>query len=224
MMKITEIQPYIERYQLQVLLPHIELIQLKKHQATDIILSEGSEIDGLYLLVNGKCRVTTNEVTGKSLLLRFCSPFSILGDIECVQNVPVQSEVLAEEECTFLFIAIEHYKNALSLDSEFLQLLLKELAYKLQTCTTASRVNLLASVETRFASYLCTIRSDQAFAKQLTTNNVEQIASLIGTTPRHLNRVIKKLNEQGILQKEQHKLTVNKWPAIEILSEGIRYE
>ncbi|MCZ8538326.1 Crp/Fnr family transcriptional regulator [Paenisporosarcina quisquiliarum] len=223
-MKLIEIQTYIKEYQLHVLIPYIEFIQLKTFGAGDQILHEGAEIDGLYLLVDGKCRIATNEITGKSLLLRFCSPFSILGDIECFQNVPVQSEVHAEEGCTFLFIPIDQYKYSLSLEPDFLQLLLKELAYKLQTCTTASRVNLLASAETRLASYLCTIKIDNKFAKQLATNNIEEIASLIGITPRHLNRVIKKWHENGILQKTRSQLIINDWPIVERLSEGIRYE
>lgn len=223
-MKLTEIQTYIENYELQILLPHVEFIQLKKYDAGDNILTEGYQIDGLYLLVNGKCRVATTEITGKSLLLRFCSPFSILGDIECFQKVPIQSEVHAEEPCTFLFIPIDYYKHTLSLEPKFLQLLLKELAYKLQTCTTASRVNLLASAETRFASYLCTIKLDNTFAKQLATNNLEEIASLIGTTPRHLNRIIQKFQEKGILQKTRHQLIITDWSSVEKLSEGIRYE
>lgn len=223
-MKLTEIQTYIENNELQMLLPYVEFIQLKTYEAGDNILTEGDQIDGLYLLVNGKCRVATTEITGKSLLLRFCSPFSILGDIECFQHVPIQSEVHAEEPCTFLFIPIDYYKHSLSLEPEFLQLLLKDLAYKLQTCTTASRVNLLASAETRFASYLCTTKLDNTFAKQIATNNLEEIASLIGTTPRHLNRVIKKFQEKGILQKTRHQLIITDWSSIEKLSEGIRYE
>ncbi|TAA72677.1 Crp/Fnr family transcriptional regulator [Planococcus salinarum] len=223
-MKLTEILTYIENYELQMLLPHVEFIQLKTYEAGDTILTEGHRIEGLYLLVNGKCRVATNEITGKSLLLRFCTPFSILGDIECFQNVPIQSEVSAEEPCEFLFISIDYYKHSLSLEPEFLQLLLKDLAYKLKTCTTASRVNLLASAETRFASYLCTIKTDDKFAKQLATNNLEEIASLIGTTPRHLNRVIQKFQEKGILQKTRHQLIITDWSSIEKLSEGIRYE
>ncbi|MCW1927484.1 Crp/Fnr family transcriptional regulator [Bhargavaea beijingensis] len=223
-MNLTKIQTYIENHELQMLLPHIESIQLKTYDAGEVILSEGHQIDGLYLLVNGRCRVATTEITGKSLLLRFCSPFSILGDIECFQNVPIQSEVHAEEPCTFLFIPINCYKQSLSLKPEFLQLLLKELAYKLQTCTTASRVNLLASAETRFASYLCTVKTDHLFAKQLVTHNMEQIASLIGTTPRHLNRVIQKFQEKGILQKTRHQLIITDWSSVEKLSEGIRYE
>lgn len=121
-MNLTKIQTYIENHELQMLLPHIESIQLKTYDAGEVILSEGHQIDGLYLLVNGRCRVATTEITGKSLLLRFCSPFSILGDIECFQNVPIQSEVHAEEPCTFLFIPINCYKQSLSLKPEFLQL------------------------------------------------------------------------------------------------------
>jgi len=221
---MKSVQAYIEQYKLHMLLPFISSIKLKTYASSACILKEGDPIDGLYILVEGKYRVTTNEVTGKSLLLRFCSPFSIAGDIEYFRNLPIQSEVIAEDACVFLFISIQDYECTLKKNAEFSQLLLQELAYKLQTCTVASRVNSLASVETRFASYLCSIKSNSSFGQQMKTDNLAQIASLIGTTPRHLNRVLKKLKEDGIIRKGKDELLIKDWDAIEQLSEGIRYE
>ncbi|WMT43043.1 helix-turn-helix domain-containing protein [Paenibacillus sp. D2_2] len=109
-------------------------------------------------------------------------------------------------------------------ENSFLNELLRHLSYKLQTCTTASRVNLLASVEERFASYLLTTRLQNEFGKEILTPHISEIASLIGTTPRHLNRVIHKLMVMNVVIKEKKRLVISDWARLEEISNGIRYE
>ncbi|KAA1186331.1 cyclic nucleotide-binding domain-containing protein [Paenibacillus sp. B2(2019)] len=47
-----------------------------------MILHEGDELDGIYFQVEGRIKVSSSVGTGKPLLLRFCSPLSLFGDIE----------------------------------------------------------------------------------------------------------------------------------------------
>ena len=107
-----------------------------------------------YFWQKEKVKVTSCVETGKSLLLRFSQPLSIIGDIELIRDVTVQSQVEAVSECLCIGLPVEYIKNNEIDNPRFLRILLDHLSYKLQTCTTASRVNLLASVENRFASYL----------------------------------------------------------------------
>lgn len=62
------------------------------------------------------------------------------------------------------------------------------------------------------------------FGKELATTNHAEIASLIGTTTRHLNRVIEKLSQKGILMKKDKEIFVLDWFEVEQLSCGLRYE
>lgn len=109
----------------------------------------------------------------------------------------------------------------------FTSTLLDHLSYKLQTCTTASRVNLLASVENRFASYLMSTMSPgshDSFGMELQTDHIGEIASLLGTTHRHLNRVLQAFVQDRILERNGQMIRVLDWNAVEKASNGIRYE
>ncbi|MDI2588756.1 Crp/Fnr family transcriptional regulator [Psychrobacillus sp. NEAU-3TGS] len=198
--------------------------QIRRYRRNEVVLVEGEDIDGLYIQVSGRTKITTSVITGKALLLRFCSAISFMGEIELVQKVPIQSQVTAVEETDFIFITKTYIHNELMKDITFLQQLLAHTTYKLQTCTTASRINLLASVETRFASYLCTVRNGVSFGKEIQTTNSTEIASLIGTTTRHLNRVIEKLAFKKVIEKKKKEIIVIEWEKIEELSDGLRYE
>ncbi|MBB2480759.1 Crp/Fnr family transcriptional regulator [Bacillus sp. APMAM] len=197
---------------------------LRTFHEKEIILQSGKEIDGLYLLIEGRYYVTTREVTGKELLLRYCNPLSVLGDIEILQDCTIQSDCIASSKCTFIFIPLSVYITYLQMDGTFTKLLLKELAYKLQTCTISSRVNALASVEARFAAYLCTIYSDSSTKDYIFTSNLNEVASLIGTTKRHLNRIIKTWGEQDIITRTTEGIKIIDFAKLDLYSEDIRYE
>lgn len=199
-------------------------IQLRAYEKNEVVLHEGDELDGIYLQVEGRTKVTTSVESGKSLLLRFCHPFSVFGDIEIVQKVVVQSQVEAVADTRFLFIDKQTVEKRLMQDYRFLNELLKHLSFKLQTCTSASKINLLAAVEERLAIYLLTTRLPNDFGKEIQTQNISEIASVIGTTPRHLNRLIQKMTEYGILSKQRNGFTVLDWDKLNEISGGLRYD
>ncbi|WP_077595987.1 Crp/Fnr family transcriptional regulator [Oceanobacillus kimchii] len=200
---------------------------LQQYEQDEIILLEGIELKSLLFLVEGKAKIASNVETGKSLLLRFVQPFSIIGDIELIRDVPVQSQVKAVNECLLIGLPFDYIKQHEINNPKFLQTLLEHVSYKLQTCTTASSVNLLASVENKFASYLMSTISpepDNNFGIELRTSNIKEIADLLGTTYRHLNRVINSLCQRKIIKKDIDSIRILNWTVLEEISNGIRYE
>ncbi|MCP1146581.1 Crp/Fnr family transcriptional regulator [Lysinibacillus endophyticus] len=202
----------------------ISKLQLKTYKENECILKTGDEIDGLYFLIEGKYYVSSLEITGKELLLRYSKKPSILGDIEIFEQCKIQSNCIAAENCEFIFVPLHIYNNYLKSDSSFTHLLLKEMAYKLKTCTISSRVNALSPVSVRLAAYYCTIESSRANSEYITTNNLDEIASLIGTTKRHLNRILKQWNEEGTIHREGDKVQVLNWGKVKLYSNDVRFE
>lgn len=200
---------------------------LQQYEQDEIILLEGIELESLLFLVEGKVKITSSVETGKLLLLRFVQPFSIIGDIELIRNVPVQSQVKAVNECLLIGLHFDYIKQHEMNNPQFLHTLLEHVSYKLQTCTTASRVNLLASVENKFASYLMSTISpdpDNIFGMELKTSNIKEVADLLGTTYRHLNRVIHSLSEKKIIERDKNSIRILNWSCLEEISNGIRYK
>lgn len=199
--------------------------ELRRYEPGELVLQEGEQMEALLLLVEGRVKITSSVQTGKVLLLRFCEPFAIMGDIELIQKIVVQSQVEAVRNTLCIAVPFKYiYEHAIQ-EPKFLMSLLTHVTYKLQTCTTASRVNLLASVENRFASYLITtLHEDNEFGKEIRTTNTQEIADLIGTTSRHLNRIILKLSEQGLIAREEDTIHILDKKALQELSNGIRYE
>lgn len=126
----TRIQYYILKYQLNPMLPQIDNLplQLRTYDRNEIILREGAELDGIYFQVEGRTRVSSSVETGKSLLLRFCHPLSVFGDIELIQKIVIQSQVEAVQRTTFLYVNKHMVETVLMKDLSFLQELLRQLS------------------------------------------------------------------------------------------------
>lgn len=193
-------------------------------QPNEFILKAGDRIDGIYFLLSGRYMVSSLEVTGKELLLRYCQQPAIMGDIEIFTDCLVESNCIAVEPCEVLCVPLEVYEAHLKFDSKFNQLLLQELAYKLRTCTISSRVNALSPAGVRLAAYLCTVESPSHLNQYIKTNSLEDVASLIGTTKRHLNRILKDWSEKGIIKREEKEIQILNWDKINEISENVRFE
>ncbi|TBL80423.1 Crp/Fnr family transcriptional regulator [Paenibacillus thalictri] len=220
------IQNHIATHHLDQMFSSVAALNLhfRTYDANETILSEGEMLDGIYIQVEGQSRVSSSLETGKSLLLRFCHPVSIFGDIELIQNVAVQSRVEAIRPCSFIFVPIREVRQHLMGDPLFLNELLRHMAYKLQTCTAASRVNLLSSVEERFASYLLSTGLPKDFGKELHTTHTAEIAAIVGTSSRHINRLVHKLECRGIIAKNKNGIDILDWDELDRISNGVRYD
>nr|WP_232337081.1 Crp/Fnr family transcriptional regulator [Lysinibacillus timonensis] len=202
----------------------LEQLQYRIYQTNEYILKTGDEIDGLYFLIEGKYYVSSIEITGKELLLRYSKKPAILGDIEIFEQCTIQSNCIAAEVCEFIFVPLVIYNHYLKNNVGFTQLLLKELAYKLKTCTISSRVNALSPVSVRLAAYYCTIASTKSNSEYIISNKLDEVASLIGTTKRHLNRILKGWNEEGTIHRDGDNIQILNWGQMEIYSNDVRFE
>ncbi|OZQ72345.1 hypothetical protein CA598_31830 [Paenibacillus sp. VTT E-133291] len=68
------------------------------------------------------------------------------------------------------------------------------------------------------------MKLEREFGKEIQTPYIPDIASLIGTTPRHLNRVIQRLTDMEILYKVKQEIVVLDWERLDEMSNGIRFE
>ncbi|WP_244990823.1 Crp/Fnr family transcriptional regulator [Brochothrix thermosphacta] len=87
-------------------------------------------------------------------------------------------------------------------DARFLQLLLNVVSEKFWLKSEALSINLLYPVEVRFASYLTSIVCDEQNCA-LNRSELKDTADLIGTSSRHLNRIIKAFIEDGMIERTE---------------------
>ncbi|WP_245600218.1 Crp/Fnr family transcriptional regulator [Paenibacillus harenae] len=222
----------IDRYAVQYKLNEIfdpaaiASMRLLSYSKGEAVCSAGDHLDHLYLLVKGKTKVYTTLPNGKSVLLRFNEPLAVVGDMELMTGNPVQCMVESVGESLFLAISKEALRDTAFQSPRFLSFIIKQLSHKLYTASNASSLNLLYPVENRFASYLVSVTSDDphsAALKEIKTDKLTEVAEKLGTSYRHLNRVIAQLARSGIVERERGAVYIRDLERLKELASGNLY-
>ncbi|MNS73259.1 Regulatory protein YeiL [compost metagenome] len=225
----TRLKSYLELYQLgavfdERLLPHLSLYSFEQGE---LICSQGEPAHNLYVLVKGKVKIYTTSAEGKTLILSFKTPLDVIGDIEYVQGIEIINTV--EAVSSVVMIGIHHrwlVKYAQDYPP-FLQFLLGIITQKFFLKSNFLSFNLMHPVEVRLASYLLSVSyddSDSKFEGQLSSLSLKDAANLIGTSYRHLNRVIQKFCAEGLIERSKGSIRVKNREGLSGLASRNIYE
>lgn len=208
MIKIDDnkkIKRYVKKYQLDNIFSndmgeHMKLYMFSK---SDYICREEQYLDKMFFLVDGKAKVSKHLENGKSLLISFYTPFTIIGDVEFIKNNVTDCSVQAIEDTYCIGISFDIVRSELIKDCKFLIKICDYLGEKLTNSSNNSSINLLYPFENRLASYIVAFANieNDANKKFIFKENYSEIAELLGTTYRHLNRTLNKFCLDGILEK-----------------------
>lgn len=215
---------YIEDIFTETLMEHLSLNQFEQGE---IICAQGDPSQYLHILVKGKIKIHTTSSEGKKLILAFKTPLEVVGDIEYVQNIDLINTVEAVSPVSMISIHYDWLKKYGSDHPPFLKFLLEIITNKFHVKSNSLSFNLLYPVEVRLASYLLSISYDEEdvhFRGHLRTSNLRDVADLIGTSYRHLNRVIHQLCTVGLIERNKEGIVVKNRDGLRVLASRNIYE
>jgi CRP-like cAMP-binding protein len=205
--KAELLQSYIKSYQIETILnePLMPYLTLYRFDPGELICSQGDPSENLFLLVKGKVKIFTTSPEGKTLILSFKTPFDLIGDIEYVHGSDIINTV--EAVSSVHMIGVHHrWLNKYGKDHPpLLQFLLKIITNKFYIKSSSLSFNLLYPVEVRLASYLLSVSFDEtdSLYKGQISISIKDAANLIGTSYRHLNRVIQQFCAKGLIERNK---------------------
>ncbi|MBD3109181.1 Crp/Fnr family transcriptional regulator [Bacillus sp. AGMB 02131] len=220
---------YLQKYELEQIFEPIgieqfELLQLPKGH---VLCAKGDEINEMYLLVEGKLKIYTTTLDDKRLILRFQEAMGMIGDIEFIQATPVLYTIETSTDCTVIRLPYAVLRQKASQEPQFLTFLLKVVTNKFRAKTDAASLNLLYPVEVRLASYLLSTKADNErllYHEEAKDSSMNDIADMVGTSYRHLNRVIKKLCNDGVIERIGGKLFIKDIEKLREIAKNNIYE
>ena len=208
MIKIEDdkkLEEYIKRYEMENLFSDNmkEYMTLYMFSKNEYICREEEQLENMYFLVYGKAKVSKHLENGKSLLICFYMPLTIIGDVEFIRNNVTDCSVQAIEDTYCIGINFNIVRKKLTRDSKFLLKICEYLSDKLTNGSNNSSINLLYPLENRLASYIVAFINthDNKIKKFTFKESYSEISELLGTSYRHLNRILNKFCLEGILKK-----------------------
>lgn len=214
---------YVNKYNIDAIFTenmreYMEFVLFNKNE---YICKVDEELKYFYFFIHGKAKVYTSLSNGKSLLLGFYTPFKIIGDVEFMKHKFAISNMQVIEESYCIAIPMEILKNKTLEDCKFLRFICTELGEKLNTLSNYSSINLLYPLENRLASYILvsTSYSENEGESNITfQGNLTEISELLGTSYRHLLRVLNKLCTLGAIKKNEGNYEITNIQLLETLA------
>jgi len=207
------LQRYIELYNINSIFSndlkkHMILYEFKKNEH---IFNSLEKVNYFFFLVSGGAKIILNLENGKSLLIDYCKPLDMLGEMEIVNNPYARYDVVASELTTLIGFPIETFKVLVEGDPLFWKYLYSSSLSKLQSTLATNIISSAYTFEHVLANYIIThaIESDDEIF--LDSINFNDLAQLLGTSYRHLNRVLKKFIENGFIIKEKRKIIISNY-------------
>jgi CRP-like cAMP-binding protein len=217
------INQYLREYALENVLPkplqqHLSLYRFEPEEA---LCKQGEVPEYFFFLVRGKVKVYTTSAEGRTLLINFTSPLGVIGEIECLrglENLNTVSAVTPVEAIGIHKRLLSQYEEEVS----FLQFMLHMVTQKFYNKSVSLSFNLLYPVEVRLASYLLSVTSLEDAA--VSTANLKDMANLIGTSYRHLNRVVQSFCKEGLIERSRGTLALKDRRGLETVAGRNIYE
>ena len=199
-------------------------LALYRFEPGEPLCLQGEKPEFLFFLVHGKIKVYTTSAEGKTLLINFTTPLEVIGEIECLRG----KENLNTVTAVTLVEVIGIHKRRLSQyeeEASFLNLLLHIVTEKFYRKSISLGSNLLYPVEVRLASYLLSVcLEDESEPASEQMSSLKDIANLIGTSYRHLNRVLQKFCSDGLVERRRGTLIVKNRKGLRMVAGHNIYE
>ncbi|MEH7373937.1 Crp/Fnr family transcriptional regulator [Neobacillus drentensis] len=223
-----QLDAYIQTYQLETIFhePFIPHLSLYCFEQGELICSQGEASQYLYVLVKGKVKIYTSSPEGNTLILSFKKPLEVIGDIEYVQGIDIINTVEAVSPVWMIGIHHRWLKKYGSDHAPLLQFLLDIITKKFHLKNNSMSFNIMYPVEVRLASYLLSVSFDEfdSLNKNQLRISIKDAANLIGTSYRHLNRVITQFCEVGLIERNRGSILVKDRNGLRDLAGGNIYE
>lgn len=185
------------------------------------LFSEGDSAKGFYLVISGKIKIYKLSLEGKEQILHIFGSGEILGEVPVFAGGSYPANAEAIEPGRALFFPRTSFMELVGREPAIAVNLLGLLSQRLRRFTHMIEDLSLKEVPGRLAAYLIYLgkRSGSRQTLELEITKA-QLASLLGTIPETLSRILTKMAQQGIISVEGRKIRVLDLKALESLAAG----
>ncbi|MCB9135758.1 MAG: Crp/Fnr family transcriptional regulator [Anaerolineales bacterium] len=168
-------------------------------EAGEVVFWEGEPCVGMYIVEAGWLKVSKLAQTGREQVLHFISPGETFNALSVFTGTPNPATVVALEPCTVWLVYRERMLALLEAQPKMARQVIADLAGRVLHMMRLVEDISLRSVEARLARFLLEQEAHGAVKRRKWATQAEMAARL-GTVPDVLNRALRKLGEEGLIE------------------------
>ncbi|MBV8635777.1 MAG: Crp/Fnr family transcriptional regulator [Burkholderiaceae bacterium] len=183
-------------------------LRIRKFSRREIVLQKGATGDSLLFVLVGQLQVVDVTEDGRAIGLRMLAPGDFFGEIAVINSSTRSASVLALTEALVGFLPAAMALHLFSHSPSVARQMLRHLAEKIQRDSEFRALLSIHNTSRRIYTFL------QLFRKTLSDGSDvidslpthQDIANMINTSRETVTRAILYLVQQGIVEKDTHRL------------------
>lgn len=184
------------------------------------IFHEGDDGNGFYLLIKGRVKIFKLSPEGKEQILHIFGPGEPFGEVPVFAGQRFPANAQAMEECRLIFFPRTAFVDLITRNPSLALNMLAVLSRRLRQFTHLIDDLSLKEVPVRVAAYLLYLSEKERGSRDLKlTITKSQLASLLGTIPETLSRILGKMGAQGLIETDGPRIRIMDREGLENLVE-----
>jgi CRP/FNR family transcriptional regulator len=192
----------------------------KQFNKGEIVVAEGDEGKGFFVIVEGRVKVFKVSAEGKEQILHIFGPGQPFGEVPVFAGQRFPANAQAIDNTKALFFPRVAIVGLITANPSLALNMLAEMSKKLRLFAVQIENLSLKEMPARLASYLIHL-ADEQDQKEVVNLKISkgQLASILGTIPETLSRILAKLSGNNLIRVEGKKITLLDRSGLEDLSE-----
>lgn len=166
------------------------------------VFSDGEDANGFYVLCSGRIKIIKLSYEGKEQILHIIGPGEPFGEVPVFAGERFPAYAVALEESEAIFFPRATFTELIKKEPLIAMSMLAILSQRLKQFTQLVESLSLKEVPQRLATYLLYVSEDKGSSDdklELDTSK-GQLASILGTIPETLSRILSKMVNQDLIR------------------------
>ena len=198
-------------------------LRFRQYAKRDVVLQKGAAGDGLLFLLSGQMQVIDVTEDGRAIGLRMLAPGDFFGEIAVINGSQRTASVVAMSPVLVAFLPAPAALHMFSHYPSVANQMLRHLAAKIQRDSEFRSLLSINNTTRRIYTYLVQMKTPAQPGQPEVVENLpthQDIANMINTSRETVTRALTALAQQGIIQKDTHRLVIVNPQALQKLVEG----
>lgn len=197
-------------------------LRVRHFNRRDVVLQKGGFGDSLLFLLSGQLQVVDVTEDGRAIGLRMLKEGDFFGEIAIINNTTRSASVVALSNVLVGFLPSATALHLFSHSPAMANMMLRHLAEKIQRDSEFRALLSISNTSSRIYAFITLYKKVMPGNLEVIENlpTHHDIAMMINTSRETVTRALLHLAQQGIIEKDLHRLIIRKPDALQKLTLG----
>ncbi len=184
------------------LAPIARVASMRSVPRNTVVLHAGDQTDNVYLVLVGTLKVLISDEQGREAILSMLNPGDLFGEMGVIDDHPRSATVMTVDPCELVVITKADFKRCLAENFDISLYIMRSLVRRLRHADRKIESLALMDVYGRVARVLLDMAEAEAGAMVVKRKVSKQdIAKMIGASREMVSRVMRDLQDQGLISE-----------------------